>query len=276
MKISDLVPDPQNRRAHNPRNLTMITDALQAVGAARSIVIDEGNMILAGNGVTEAAAVAGITKVRVIDAEGDELIAVRRAGLTAEQKRSLALFDNRTGELATWDVEQLQADLHAGLDLTPFFFEDELKTLLGNALADAAGPGGAGSLADRFGVPPFSVLDARQGYWQDRKRAWLAIGIESELGRGENLQTLSEQSEDYRDGTGDYAKRRGGHATPPPTVTQNPDGTLNYSGTKGQGKRFDRQRAASPGGSPRPAMQTKGGKTQRGDGRGRPLAGAGD
>ena len=33
-------------------------------------------------------------------------------------------------------------------------------------------------------VPPFSVLDARQGYWQDRKRAWIAVGIKSELGRG--------------------------------------------------------------------------------------------
>lgn len=41
-----------------------------------------------------------------------------------------------------------------------------------------------GSLSARFGVPPFSVLDARQGYWQDRKRAWLAHGIRSELGRG--------------------------------------------------------------------------------------------
>ena len=40
------------------------------------------------------------------------------------------------------------------------------------------------SLADRFIVPPFTILDARQGYWQDRKRAWLALGIQSELGRG--------------------------------------------------------------------------------------------
>jgi len=40
-------------------------------------------------------------------------------------------------------------------------------------------------LAERFGVPPFSVLDARQGYWQTRKRTWLALGIQSELGRGE-------------------------------------------------------------------------------------------
>jgi hypothetical protein len=40
-----------------------------------------------------------------------------------------------------------------------------------------------GILARRFVVPPFSTLDARQGYWQDRRRAWLALGIRSELGR---------------------------------------------------------------------------------------------
>ncbi len=39
------------------------------------------------------------------------------------------------------------------------------------------------TLAERFIVPPFSVLDARQGYWQDRKRAWLGLGIEGEKGR---------------------------------------------------------------------------------------------
>lgn len=47
-------------------------------------------------------------------------------------------------------------------------------------------------LSDRFGAPPFTVLDARQGYWQDRKRAWLALGIKSEIGRGENLLKMSE------------------------------------------------------------------------------------
>lgn len=43
------------------------------------------------------------------------------------------------------------------------------------------------SLADRFLVPPFSVLDRRQGVWQERKRKWLSLGIESEVGRGEDL-----------------------------------------------------------------------------------------
>ena len=41
-------------------------------------------------------------------------------------------------------------------------------------------------LVDRFLVPPFSVLDTRQGYWQDRKRNWIKLGIKSELGRGDN------------------------------------------------------------------------------------------
>ena len=42
-----------------------------------------------------------------------------------------------------------------------------------------------GKLNELFLVPPFSVLDTRQGYWQERKRAWLALGIKSELGRGD-------------------------------------------------------------------------------------------
>lgn len=47
------------------------------------------------------------------------------------------------------------------------------------------------SLADKFGVPPFSILDRRQGDWQDRKRRWLSMGIESELGRSDRLVSNS-------------------------------------------------------------------------------------
>ena len=39
-------------------------------------------------------------------------------------------------------------------------------------------------LFEKFVIPPFSVLDTRQGYWQDRKRAWIrGLKIQSELGR---------------------------------------------------------------------------------------------
>lgn len=43
------------------------------------------------------------------------------------------------------------------------------------------------SLQDRFGMPPFSILDRRGGAWQERKRRWLSLGIRSELGRDGGL-----------------------------------------------------------------------------------------
>jgi len=43
----------------------------------------------------------------------------------------------------------------------------------------------SGALLERFVVPPFSILDTRQGYWQERRRWWLGLGLQSELGRGE-------------------------------------------------------------------------------------------
>jgi ParB-like chromosome segregation protein Spo0J len=135
--LADLRPDPVNRRAHPARNLAMTVEALRAVGAARSIVIDEDNLILAGNGVTTAAAEAGITKLRVVDVDGQTLVAVRRRGLSPADKRALALYDNRTGELAEWNITQLTADLTNGEDLTAFFLPDELERLTG--MFDVAG-----------------------------------------------------------------------------------------------------------------------------------------
>ena len=38
-------------------------------------------------------------------------------------------------------------------------------------------------VAQKFLVPPFSVLNAREGDWQERKRAWAALGINGEVGR---------------------------------------------------------------------------------------------
>jgi len=64
---------------------------------------------------------------------------------------------------------------------------DELKQ---NYLFDPGAPTHL-TLMDRFLVPPFSVFDSRAGYWQDRKRAWLDLGIKSELGRDEQLLGFS-------------------------------------------------------------------------------------
>lgn len=108
----------------------MIGAALRDVGAARSIVIDETATILAGNATVRAAKEAGIRKLRVIDVAGDELVAVRRTGLTDEQKTRLALFDNRAAELAEWDPTILQALADRGFALDGFWTSEELDTLL--------------------------------------------------------------------------------------------------------------------------------------------------
>jgi ParB-like chromosome segregation protein Spo0J len=128
--LESLKPDPRNARTHSQDNLDLITGSLREVGAARSIVIDEDNVILAGNATVQAAKAAGLTNVQVIDGDGETVIAVRRSGLSPEQKRRLALFDNRAAELADWDREMLRS-LAADTDLAGIFGEDDLSALLG-------------------------------------------------------------------------------------------------------------------------------------------------
>jgi DNA modification methylase len=136
--LDALSPDPRNARRHTGRNLATIEAALREVGAARSIVVDEAGTILAGNATVQAAASLGIASVRVVETDGTELVAVRRSGLTPEQKRRLALLDNRAAELAEWDAAML-ASLAEDTDLSGLWAEDELAELLGRdeALAEA-------------------------------------------------------------------------------------------------------------------------------------------
>ena len=127
LTIADLKSDLTNRRLHTPRGAKMLQESIEQVGAARSIVIDEDNEILAGNGVAEAAVEAGLTKLQIIETDGKTLVAVRRIGLSPEEKRALAIYDNRTGELSKWDADQLMDDRLHKLPLRPFFDEAELK-----------------------------------------------------------------------------------------------------------------------------------------------------
>ena len=123
--VKDLKSDHKNARRRTDRSASLIAESLKRFGAARSIVIDEDGRILAGNGTVEGAKKAGIDKLRIIEAEGDELIAVRRAGLTEDQKVGLALADNRSSDLSEWDNEMLR-QLSEEHDLTPWFEDDEL------------------------------------------------------------------------------------------------------------------------------------------------------
>lgn len=59
------------------------------------------------------------------------------------------------------------------------------KDLFGNEIIEDV------LLRDLFIEPPFSILDAKSGNWQNRKRKWLQIGIKSEVGRKENMLKMS-------------------------------------------------------------------------------------
>jgi hypothetical protein len=147
--LRDLKSDPRNARKRTNRSASLIQESLQRFGAARSIVIDEDGRILAGNGTVEGAKAAGISKVRIIETEGDEIVAVRRTGLTEEQKIGLALADNRTSDLSEWDGLMLQqiSETH---DVSPWFEPEDLEAILG---------GGEQQVAEQLPPEDFPEVD---------------------------------------------------------------------------------------------------------------------
>jgi len=62
-------------------------------------------------------------------------------------------------------------------------FELGKKGFFGDAIISES----SGVLSEKFIVPPFSILNARDGIWQSRKKAWLNIGIQSEVGRSSGI-----------------------------------------------------------------------------------------
>ena len=179
-QIADLIPDQANARSHDERNITAIAGSLQRFGQQKPIVVDSAGVVRAGNGTLYAA-----------KSLGWETIATVRTDLENAEAAAYAIADNRTAELAEWDNEVLALTLDQldgeTLDATGFD-EAEIAALLKDLEPPGEGAGEAAQkLADRFMLPPFSVLNAREGAWQERKRAWIGLGIKSELGRGEDL-----------------------------------------------------------------------------------------
>ena len=129
--ISDLKCDKKNARKRTDRSSKMLQDSLEEIRAARSIVIDENNTILAGNGTVEAAKKVGIKNIQVVETDGETIVAVRRSGLTEDEKTNLALYDNRTSDLADWDVDVLEMLKDSDFDLSKFWNNIELDNLFG-------------------------------------------------------------------------------------------------------------------------------------------------
>lgn len=193
--VSDLMRDPRNARKHSKKNLDAIRASLLTNGFQSPIVIDANNVVLKGNGTTDAAESLGIESVPCV-----------RSDLSGADAALYAIADNRTGELAEWDLAVLPNTLAALRDdpeidhLASGFDEDEIANLVDQITAGSGGDRGPAPEGAAM-VPWTTVLDARQGYWQDRKAVWKASGIDSELGRDANPFNQSGWGGDDSDST---------------------------------------------------------------------------
>ena len=117
MLLSDLTTDPNNARTHDGTNLSAIRGSFKKFGQQMPILIDNGGVILAGNGRYLVAKELGWEKIDCIVSDL----------LTATEKTAYALADNRTAELADWDRDILGLQLLAlqddGFDIGEIGFE---------------------------------------------------------------------------------------------------------------------------------------------------------
>ena len=192
--IDSLQPHPDNPRE---ADCGAIHESIKHNGFYGAIVAQKATgYILAGNHRYKTLIAQGATTIPTIwidcDAAAAKRILIadnRLADIASYNEPALAelleqikIDETNLGWQGTgWDDESFQNLLG---DLSGPMFAEEQKPAESIGNGEIAPDAEAKSLADRFVIPPFSVLDARQGYWQERKRAWLALGIQSELGRG--------------------------------------------------------------------------------------------
>lgn len=196
-KIADITPAARNPRTHSAEQVAQIAAAMREWGWTIPVLVDEQGTLIAGHGRLLAAQRLGYDEAPVMVAHG----------WTDAQKRAYVIADNKLALNAGWDADLLGIDL-AELSADGYALEllgfdaAELKEWMPDADADASGAAGdvpKGNLAERFMVSPFSVLNAREGWWQGRKRAWIALGIRSELGRDDAMIFQGDAQQRLRD-----------------------------------------------------------------------------
>ncbi len=109
LAISNLKPNPRNPRLHSKKQLHQISASISEFGFNVPVLIDRGNVIIAGHGRVEAARNLGMETVPVLRIEH----------LTDAQKRAFALADNKIALNSDWDLELLQLEMKelSALDL---------------------------------------------------------------------------------------------------------------------------------------------------------------
>lgn len=228
--LDDLLGWERNPKDHD---LPSIKTSMKRFGFTAPVMLDERTgRLVAGHGrldsLKELRQAGEAPPLRVVVRDGKWFVPVIRGiyfNSDAEVEAYL-IADNQLTIAGGWDTARLGAIMQ---DLEKLgegafdglgFDQSEIDAILSN-LANGGGGDKADqqreaarrTLAEMFIVPPFSVLDARQGYWQDRKRAWIGLGIRSEIGRGENLLKFSKTAQIGVGGV-KPASKRGGNGKP--------------------------------------------------------------
>ena len=132
LKIADLKPYPNNPRV-NDEAVAGVVASIREYGFIGAIIVNRDLVIINGH-----------TRVKAMKEIGTESIpAIVVDHLTPEQEKALRIADNKTGEVAKWDMDLLKAEMkalqEAGFDMGALGFDtSELDELLGGT-ADEMG-----------------------------------------------------------------------------------------------------------------------------------------
>lgn len=125
MKLVDLVKPEKNVRIHTEQQLREFQRSVKMFGQIRPIVVDENNVILAGNGLYDTLIAMGKETADVYKYDN----------LTENQKKKLMIADNKIFSLGIENLDTLNSfleDLQGDLDI-PGFDEDILKQMVSEA-----------------------------------------------------------------------------------------------------------------------------------------------
>lgn len=112
-KIEEL-REYENNPRHNDSAVEAVAESIREFGFKVPVIIDADGVIVAGHTRVKAAEALNLETVPCIVADD----------LTPEQIKAFRLADNKTGELATWDFEKLEAELAEleNIDMSAFGF----------------------------------------------------------------------------------------------------------------------------------------------------------
>lgn len=125
MNLSELVKPEKNVRIHTEQQIKEFKRSVTMFGQIRPIVIDENNVILAGNGLYDTLVAMGKDTAEVYKYDN----------LTESQKKKLMIADNKIFSLGIENLDTLNSfleDLQGDLDI-PGFDEEILKQMVSEA-----------------------------------------------------------------------------------------------------------------------------------------------